>query len=85
MIKIVSEKNKGSILLVSLVILSIVLVAGLSMALLAMRQTNLAIKSDKTNVAYQTADGGLEDVMNAILKKMSVTILLVATSSLSIR
>ena len=63
----VKNKNKGSSLIVTMLVLAIVLIATLSIALITTRERQASIGSVKSNKAYQLADEGLEKVMQLII------------------
>lgn len=65
------EKNKnknGSALVVALLILSIILISALSITMIAMQERKASITSSGSNRAYQTADNGIEEVMQEIAR-----------------
>lgn len=62
------KTKKGSILAVSLIILSAMLVTALSMSLVSVKNRKNTISSGKSNRAFQTADAGIELVMGEIEK-----------------
>jgi hypothetical protein len=62
------KTKKGSILAVSLIILSAMLVTALSMSLVSVKNRKNTISSGKSNRAFQTADAGIELVMADIEK-----------------
>jgi hypothetical protein len=61
------NKNKGSSLIVTFLVLSIVLIAALSVALITVKERNASIGSVKSSKAYQLADEGIEKVMQLII------------------
>lgn len=62
------KKNKGSTLVVTLFLLAIILISALSIALVAIKERKASIGSSEANKAYQSAETGVENVMQAIIK-----------------
>jgi len=60
--------NRGSILAVSLIILGLMLVSALSFALVSIQERKASTGANKSNQALQTANTGVEKVMQDILK-----------------
>ncbi|MEK9173818.1 MAG: hypothetical protein AAB845_00970, partial [Patescibacteria group bacterium] len=59
-------KQKGSVLVFSLIVLSFLLVASLSIATLTISETKSSIALDRSTVAFQIADSGAEIVLEQI-------------------
>lgn len=59
-------KHKASILAITLIILSIILTTALAVSLTAIKQKNASLGSGKSNLAFQNADKGAEEILNAI-------------------
>lgn len=66
------KKQKASILVVTLMVLGIILVTALSISLVSIKERKAAMSSSKSSLAYQTADTGIENVMDAILSNRSL-------------
>jgi hypothetical protein len=62
------QKNKASVLVISMLILGAVITIALSLTLVALKERKTSISSSRSQVAYQMADEGVETVMNALLK-----------------
>lgn len=65
---------KASVLIVTLMILSITLITALSMALVSGRERKASIESNKSSIAYQIAETGIESVMQLIVDNSSKTL-----------
>lgn len=61
-------QQKGSALVFSLIVLSFLLIASLSLAALSVSETRSAISLDRSVVAFQIADSGIEVVLEKIYK-----------------
>ncbi|MEK7494426.1 MAG: pilus assembly PilX N-terminal domain-containing protein [Patescibacteria group bacterium] len=57
---------RGSVLVFSLIILSFLLVSGISVATIATTETRTSLSADRSSVAFQAADSGAEIVLNEI-------------------
>ncbi|MDO8240727.1 MAG: fibrobacter succinogenes major paralogous domain-containing protein [Candidatus Moranbacteria bacterium] len=64
---------KASILIVTMMILGIVLTSSLSIAIVSLKERKASLGSNKSNQAYQTADTGIEKLMDAILTNRTVS------------
>lgn len=62
------KKSKASVLVVSLIIMGMVLIASLSVALVAVKERRASIGASKTGVTFQSADSAVEKVLNDIAK-----------------
>lgn len=62
------NKEKGSVLVVTLIIFSAIVVTSLSVTFATLRQLKTSMQASKTNIAYQNADEGIDNAMFAILK-----------------
>jgi len=60
--------KNGSVLVITLVIFGIIVVTSLSVTLVTLRNLKTSMQASKTNIAYQNADEGIDNVMTAILK-----------------
>lgn len=61
-----TKKTKASVLVVSLIVMSIVLIASLSIALTAMQERKASIGASKTTAVFQSADKVAEQAMKEI-------------------
>lgn len=59
---------KGSVLVFSLVVLSFLLVAALSVAVVSVTERRGSIATDRSNRSFQVADSGIEEVLYKIYK-----------------
>ncbi len=58
---------KASILIVSMIILGIIIIAGLNLALVSVKEMNMSAGSARSSQAYQIADEGVEVAMQKLL------------------
>ncbi len=71
----ISRKNfKGSVIIITFMVMMIVLTTALSLALVAVKDMKGSIGASKTGYTFQVAEEGIEDVMNDILKKGKIKI-----------
>ena len=63
---ILRAKEKGAILIFSLIVLSFILVAGLSLATVALSDQKTATSTDRSTNAFQAADSGAEIILARI-------------------
>ncbi|MDO8565585.1 MAG: pilus assembly PilX N-terminal domain-containing protein [Candidatus Moranbacteria bacterium] len=63
------KANKGSALVFSLIILGFLLVSALSVATIAVADKKSALSTEKSGISFQTADSGIERVLQTIYKK----------------
>lgn len=68
------KNKKGSVLAASLVILGIVLGIATSMATVSLRERKASIGGSKSNVAFQSADSGMEMVLQDMNEKYDLDI-----------
>lgn len=68
------KKHKASILAMTVIILSIILTTALAVSLAAIKQKNASLGSGKSNLAFQNADKGVEEVMNDIMTRPMETV-----------
>jgi Tfp pilus assembly protein PilX len=61
-----TQQRKGSVLVFSLIVLSFLLVASLSIATRTISETKSSISLDRSTVAFQIADSGIEIVLEKI-------------------
>ena len=61
-------QNKGSALVVSLMVLSVILVIAMSIALVSVKEIKTSSGSEKSKQAFQEANTGIEKVMQSIVK-----------------
>ncbi|PIP27908.1 MAG: hypothetical protein COX29_03985 [Candidatus Moranbacteria bacterium CG23_combo_of_CG06-09_8_20_14_all_35_22] len=66
--KSLNKKNKGSVLVVTLLILAVILISVLSTTLVAVKERKASMGSAISNKAYQTSEEGIETVMQAITR-----------------
>jgi len=62
-----TKKPKASILVITLLVLGVILATALSISLVSIQERKASIGSNKSNIAYQTADTGIEKVMSDII------------------
>jgi hypothetical protein len=62
-----TKKPKASILVVTMMIMGIILISALSISLVSIQERKASLGSNKSSQAYQIADTGIENVMNAII------------------
>lgn len=65
------KKIKGSVLVVTLIVLGIILVTALSVSLTSLKQRTASMGESKTGVAFQNAQSGIEIVMDGLLRNQS--------------
>ena len=65
------KKSKASVLVVTLMVLGIVLVTALSISLVSIQERKASMGSNKSNAAFQTANTGIEKVMDVIISNRS--------------
>ena len=63
----IPKKRKASALIVTMMILGIILIVGLSMALVSVRERRASIGEGRSNLTYQYAETGVEKVMAAVV------------------
>ncbi|KKP79991.1 MAG: hypothetical protein A2271_01035 [Candidatus Moranbacteria bacterium RIFOXYA12_FULL_35_19] len=66
--KSLNKKNKGSVLVVTLLILTVILISVLSTTLVAVKERKASMGSAISNKAYQASEEGIETVMQAITR-----------------
>jgi uncharacterized membrane protein len=68
------SKNKASALIVSLLVLSIIIISSLSLSIVSIRERNASMGESRSNLVFQAADTGIEEVMQDILKSGYTTV-----------
>jgi hypothetical protein len=63
---ILAKKSRASALVISMIVLGIVLTSALSLSLVSVREEKAAILSSRSGATFQSADKGIEVVMNEI-------------------
>jgi hypothetical protein len=66
------KKIKASALLVTLMILGIMLIVGLSVSLVSIKERTASIGESKSGTAFQNAQSGVEAVLQDILKSTPI-------------
>lgn len=66
--KMLKEKNKASVLIVTIIILGLILVSVLSMTLVSFRNRKASMGDVRSQQAFQNAEAGVESVLRAIIK-----------------
>lgn len=61
-----NKKSKASVLVVTLMVLGILLITGLSISLVSVQERKASLSSNTSSLAYQSANSGIEAVMSAI-------------------
>lgn len=65
---------KGSVLVFSLIVLSLLLISALSVATVSVTDKKSVISSEKSNIAFQVADSGVERILQKIYKESPSTL-----------
>jgi|GEM_PF-6565559 len=65
--KMLKEKNKASVLIVTIIILGLILLSVLSMTLVSFRERKASMGDVRSQQAFQNAEAGVESVLRAII------------------
>ena len=65
-----NKKYKASVLAVTLIIMAIILASALSISAVSVRERKSSIGANKTSLAYQTADMGVEKILGILLAEI---------------
>ena len=68
------KSSKASALIISLLILSIMLLVGLSVSITTVKEQKSAMESEKSSIAYQIAESGVEFTMQRLLDNSGLQI-----------
>lgn len=71
--KMLKEKNKASVLIVTMIILGLILLSALSMTLVSFRERKASMGDLRSQQAFQNAEAGVESVLRAIIKNSDPT------------
>ena len=66
--KIIQKSYKSSVLVVSLILMGIIVASALSVAFVTVKERKGSIGVSRSSTAYQMADTGIENILQAILK-----------------
>jgi hypothetical protein len=65
--KMLKEKNKASVLIVTIIILGLILLSVLSMTLVSFRERKASMGDVRSQQAFQNSEAGVESVLRAII------------------
>jgi hypothetical protein len=68
------KKHNASILVVTLLILGVVLMIALTVSLVSIKQRQASLGAGKSNLAFQNADTGVEEVMSKVVNNGGTTL-----------
>jgi hypothetical protein len=68
------QKKQASALLVAMIVLGLILTAALSISLVSLTEKKSSIGSNRSNIAYQEANSGVEKILLAIKNNSSGTL-----------